>query len=322
MQDSPQIVVVGSHIPGLFMRVKRPPVAGETVIGWDYQEPMDGGKGSNQAIAAARLGAQVSFVGCVGQDRIGEEGERWLVEEGVDTSCLYKSPTTSSGVGFILLDESGVPAMVSSMGANAELSQEQVEGALLRMKGARIMLTQFEIIPSIAVHAARVAKELGMLTIVNPAPAPEGRLDSLDGADILVPNESEARLLLGLALDDPTPLDQLASRLRLEIGAGVVLVTVGERGMVGCDEQGGWTITPPPVEVIDTSGAGDVFCAALAVALIRGESIRDASRWACAVAALSVTSPGTIPAYPRLSEVEEFLSKLQRVELDQVTDWS
>jgi ribokinase len=306
----PQIVVVGSHIPGLFMRVKRPPVAGETVIGWDYQEPMDGGKGSNQAIAAARLGAHVSFVGCVGQDRIGREGERWMVEAGVDTTYLYKSQAAPSGIGFILLGEDGIPAMVSSMGANAELSQAQVEEALQRSKGAQVMLTQFEIPPAMAIHATRVAKELGMLTMVNPAPAPEEPLESLDCADILTPNESEARLLLGLPLDDTTPLDVIASRLRQEMGAGVVLVTAGEQGVVGCDEREAWTIAPPPVAAIDTSGAGDVFCAALAVALIQGKSLRQASGWACAVAALSVTRPGTIPAYPTLAEAEDFLEHL------------
>jgi ribokinase len=310
MHESPQIVVVGSHIPGLFMRVKRPPVAGETVIGWDYQEPMDGGKGSNQAIAAARLGARVSFVGCVGQDRIGEEGERWMVEAGVDTTYLHKSQTAASGVGFILLAEGGVPAMVSSMGANAELSQAQVEDALGRMGDAQVMLTQFEILPSVAMHAVRVAKGVGMLTILNPAPAAEERLDSLDCVDILVPNESEGRLLLGLALDEPIGLDVIASRIHAERGIGVVLVTAGEQGMVGCDKHGTWAVAPPPVQVIDTSGAGDVFCAALAVALMRGKSIRDASGWACAVAALSVTRPGTIPAYPTLSEADEFLARL------------
>jgi ribokinase len=111
-----EIVVIGSHCPGLFIRVKRPPVPGETVIGWDFQEPIDGGKGSNQAIAASKLGGMVSFVGCVGQDRIGEEGARWMVEAGVDITFLKRSATTASGVGFILLDEQGVPAMVSGMG--------------------------------------------------------------------------------------------------------------------------------------------------------------------------------------------------------------
>jgi ribokinase len=303
------MIVVGSHCPGLFVRVKRPPRAGETVIGWDYHEPVDGGKGSNQAIAAARLGLRVSFVGCVGEDRIGDDGQRWMAEAGVDTTYLYRSQSVASGVGFILLDESGVPAMVSCMGANAALSQAQIDAALQSLHGACILLTQFEILPSLALHAAREAKKQGMLTIVNPAPAPDEPLDGLDCADILAPNESEARQMLGLPLDDATPLADIAGRLRAESGAGIVLVTAGEQGVVGCDAEGTWAITPPPVQVVDTSGAGDVFCAALGVALLEGQAVRQASGWACAVAALSVTRPGTIPAYPTRAEVEQFRGK-------------
>jgi ribokinase len=303
-----EIIVVGSHAPGLFVRVRRPPVPGETVIGWDYQEPVDGGKGSNQAIAAARLGARVSFVGCVGADRLGDEGERWMVAAGVDTVHLRRSRTASTGNGFIMLAEDGVPAMVTCLGANAELSAEEVEAALLALQPARVLLTQFEISPQVALHAAQVARGLGMTTIVNPAPAPGAPLDGLMHADILVPNESEARQLLGLPIEQEIDLTLLAIRLVQETGAGCVLVTAGERGVTGSDGSDTWEIAPPSVPVVDTSGAGDVFCAALAAGLIHGKAIRAASAWACGVAALSVTREGTIPAFPTLSEAEAFLN--------------
>src|SRR5512146_1305505 len=114
MNSKADIIVVGSHAPGLFLRVKRPPVAGETLIGWDYQEPMDGGKGSNQAIAAARLGARVRFVGCLGNDRLGQAALEWLAADGVDTTFVRSSASLATGMGFIMLDENGVPAMVVS----------------------------------------------------------------------------------------------------------------------------------------------------------------------------------------------------------------
>jgi len=300
-----QIIVVGSHAPGLFLRVKRPPVAGETVIGWDYQAPVDGGKGSNQAIAAARLGGSVSFVGCLGNDRIGDQGARWMAEAGVDLTYL-KRTSTATGLGFIMLDDNGVPAMVSILGANAELDVAVVEAALAGLPAGRVLLTQFEILPAVALHAARVARRLGMISIVNPAPAPETPITGLDCAGILAPNESEARLLLDLPTGHEIDPAWLASRLRAETGAQVVLVTLGERGIVGRDGEGGWTVTPPPTQVVDTSGAGDVFCAALAVALVEGKSIREASVWACIVATLSVTRPGTIPAYPTRAEADAF----------------
>jgi ribokinase len=302
-----RIVVVGSHAPGLFLRVKRPPLPGETVIGWDYQEPVDGGKGSNQAIAAARLGGLVSYVGCLGNDRIGDDGARWMAEAGVDLTYTRRS-TTATGLGFIMLDENGVPAMVSSLGANAELGVDDVEAALHGLPEARLLLTQFEIDLQVALHAARSARRRGLISILNPAPAPEAPIEGLDCADFLVPNEGEAALLLGLSTGDSVELEEMAWQLREKSGAGVVLITLGDQGVVGCDNEDTWTVLPPPVEVVDTSGAGDVFCAALAVALVEGKSVRIASAWACAVASLSVTRPGTIPAYPGRKEADAFTS--------------
>lgn len=307
MSSGAQIIVVGSHAPGIFLRVRRVPTAGETVLGWDFQEPMDGGKGSNQAIAAAKLGGRVCFVGCVGRDRIGDDGERWLREAGVDTRYLRRSATTASGVGFIILDENGVPAMVTSLGANAELSPADIDAALDAEHEAKVLLTQFEIDPHIALYAAGAARARGLITIVNPAPAPEVPLSRLDVAAILTPNETEAKALLGLDPAAPVPLEVLARRVREQTGVAQVLLTAGAQGVVGADAEGVWTVAAPPVTVIDTSGAGDVFCAALAVGLVEGRALREAAQWACAAATLSVTQAGTIPAYPTRQAVEEWL---------------
>jgi ribokinase len=307
MSDDARIVVVGSHAPGLFLRVKRVPRAGETIIGWDYQEPMDGGKGSNQAIAAARLGAPVSFVGCVGQDRIGDDGELWMREAGVDTRYLRRSASTSSGVGFIMLNDDGVPAMVTSMGANAELSTQDIDTALAHLPGAAVLLTQFEIDPQMALYAARAARQRGMIAIVNPAPAPTVPVPDLAVASILTPNETEAKVLLGLDPEDSLAPVELARQLIAQSGVAQLLITAGEKGVVGADQSGIWEIRPPAIEVEDTSGAGDVFCAALAVGLAEGKPLKPAAAWACAAATLSVAGAGTIPAFPTRVEVERFL---------------
>lgn len=309
MSKDTEIVVVGSHAPGVFIRVKRVPKAGETVIGWDFHEPVDGGKGSNQAIAAALLGAKTSFVGCVGKDRIGETGERWMKEAGVDTSWLKYHDTVSSGVGFILLAEDGVPAMVTSMGANAELTKDDINKALHAMPHAKAMLTQFEMPINVALHAAKVAKELGMISIVNPGPAPERPVTGLDSASIIIPNETEARILLGQELGDTYDAKRLAQYLKEKYDIPVVIITLGEDGIVGVDNEGFWKHDALKVDAVDTSGAGDVFCSALAVGIVNGNSIRDASGWACKVASLSVTKPGTIPAFPTMAEVKRLIKQ-------------
>lgn len=303
MTSQAEIIVVGSHAPGIFVRVKRIPKAGETVIGWDFHEPKDGGKGSNQAIAAALLGGKTAFVGCFGRDRIGDTGEAWLKEAGVDTTWLQRHDKVTSGVGFILLDENGVPAMVTSMGANEEITKEYVEKALNDFPHGKVMLTQFEMPIDVALHAAKVAKDLGMISIVNPGPAPEKPIADLSGTGILIPNETEAQILLGQEPGSDYNAEALAIALKNKFALPVVIITLGKDGFVGVDEDGVWKQSAMKVDVVDTSGAGDEFCSALAVGLVNGKSIREASAWACKVASISVTKPGTIPAYPTYQEV-------------------
>jgi ribokinase len=229
-----------------------------------------------------------------------------LSEEGVDISYLSHSDSEGTGAGIIILDENGIPAMVTTIGANGELSCQQVETALEGLKDADVLLTQFEILPEVALFAARVARQHNMTTIVNPAPASSMNLSDLEVADVLVPNEIEAKVLLGTDPDDKIDLEIVAQELLSLTKAGIVVITAGERGIVGADCTGVWQALPPEVTVVDTSGAGDVFCAALAVGLTGGLDHRAASIWACSVAALSVTTGGTIPSFPSLEDIEEF----------------
>ena len=226
------------------------------------------------------------------------------MRDGVDTKYLIRHPEVASGVGFILLAEDGVPGMVVSMGANAELNEATVEAAIQEYAGAKVLLTQFEIRPEVAIFAARKARERGMISIINPAPAVEGFESELDAASVLVPNETEAKVLLGIDPSDGCAGDALARQLYQKSGCECVVVTLGEEGVAGCDAGGVWQVKAPRVAVVDTSGAGDVFCAAFAVGLVRGKSYRQASEWACGVAAISVTRPGTIPSFPTLAETE------------------
>jgi ribokinase len=307
MAVNTEIIVVGSHAPGLFLRVKKIPLAGETVIGWDFQEPKDGGKGSNQAIAAALLGGKVSFVGCVGNDRVGLEGEIWMREVGVDTAFLRKHASVSSSVGFNLLDENGIPAMVTSFGANAEITRDQIIEAFSHTPNAKVMLTQFEIPLDIALFAIEQASKIGLIPIINPAPAMDISNMNLGANSILVPNESEAQILLGLTIKEDFSEEKIIKGLKEKFGLEKIIVTLGGKGIIGLDSSGIWRISSPKVSVVDTSGAGDVFCAALAVGIVKGKDIRSASDWACTAASLSVTKSGTIPSFPTLKEVSNFL---------------
>lgn len=309
MKPDKSIIVVGSHTPGIFMRVEKIPLAGETVLGWDFQEPIDGGKGSNQAIAASLLTSNVYFVGCVGQDRLGDEAVKWMQQVGVDTRYLRRSINYGTAAGFILLDANGIPAMVSSMGANGDLNEKDIECAISEIPDAGVILTQFEIPNEIALYAVRSGKQRGLTTIVNPAPWVDVPLKEFCGLDILVPNETEAMAMLGINQEHnhPNPFE-VAAELRRLCQVKSVIVTMGGDGVIIADEVGCIKITPPKVKVLDTSGAGDAFCGALAYQISCGCEVRTSAEWACQVATLSVTRPGTIPSYPTLNEVEKFIN--------------
>jgi ribokinase len=194
--------------------------------------------------------------------------------------------------------------MVTTLGANEELDHQHVDMALKSLRGAKVMLTQFEIRPDVALHAASVAKENQMAAIINPAPAAEIHPSQLSVADIVIPNETEAKLLLDYNPELEIDPVVMANELREQCGVSCVIITLGEQGFVGSDQSGSWSRGAPTVDVVDTSGAGDVFCAAFATGIVRGWTYRLASEWACQVAAFSVTRAGTIPAFPTMEEVE------------------
>ena len=307
MSQESRIVVVGSHAQGLFMRVERIPRPDETVLGWDYQEALDGGKGSHMAIACSRLGISTSFVGCVGNDRLGEIGIGWMRQAGVDLTHLKRSAETHTGVGFVVIDATGIPAISVAMGANADLTEADIEAAEPLLTQAEVMLTVFEIPSVVALSAARLAKRHGVTTILTPAPAEPLVPDSLSDIDILVPNSVEARTLLGLAAEiELDPLD-LARACQQRFGIPRVVITCGEQGAVVADHAERYHLPAVKVTVVDTPGAGDAFVAGLASALVRGVPFATAVRFGNVMGAYAVTIRESIPAFPTPDQLTRFM---------------
>ncbi len=298
----PRIVVVGSYAAGLVMRAARIPAPGETVLGRDFQV-MDGGKGSNQAVACARLGAETLFLAALGDDAYGERGVALLDGAGVDTSLVRRVPGTPTGVGFITVDDAGNNAISVDLGANLRLSCEGIDRAEEAIASADVLLAQLEIAPEVATHAAALARRHGVRTILNPAPAQPLPAGGLAHVDVLTPNLAEAQALSGLT---GAAAPELAEALR-RAGAATVVLTLGEQGAWIADDAGGRAVPAYRVEAVDTTGAGDAFSAALAVALAEGEPLDAAVRFACAAGAYCVRSLGTVPSYATRQELERFI---------------
>lgn len=298
-----RITVVGSFAVGLTLRAPRFPVAGETLIGSDF-DMGPGGKGSNQAVGAARLGAESHLVAVIGQDLFGDVAVDLYQREGVGTAHLRRTAERNTGVGFITLNAAGENHIVLDMGANHLLSPADVDAAEDLIASSQAVLTVLEISPAAAGRAMTLARKHGVISILNPAPAQPLGDEVLSEVDVLTPNESELRLLSGLAPDDPADTVELAHALQRR-GVRQVVVTRGSRGALVVDASGGTHHIPGvPVTVVDTTGAGDAFTCALGVALAEGQPLLAAVGFAARAGALAVTKLGVIPALPTRAAVE------------------
>ena len=302
MRKYPRITVVGSFAVGLTLRAPRFPVAGETLIGSDF-DMGPGGKGSNQAVGAARLGAESHLVAVIGQDLFGDVAVDLYRREGVGTAHLRRTAERNTGVGFITLNAAGENHIVLDMGANHLLYPADVEAAEDLIAGSQAVLTVLEISPATAARAMALARQHGVTSILNPAPAQPLSDELLSAVDVLTPNESELRILSGLAPDDPADTVELAHALQRR-GVRQVVVTRGSRGALVVTADGATQHVPGvTVPVVDTTGAGDAFTCALGVALAEGQRLLDAVRFAARAGALAVTRLGVIPALPTRTEV-------------------
>jgi ribokinase len=312
----PRITIVGSFCVDILIRADRLPVWGETLLGRDfYLGP--GGKGGNMAAAAARMGAQISFVTAVGDDNFAQRAFDFAASENIDPTHIRRIPGMTTSIGFGLLDPAGRSACITDPAALSAMDAAFVDQAEQTIAQSDAVITMLENPLEAAARALRLGQKHGKLTILNPAPAMQLTSEILADADILTPNESELRVMLGLAPDDPSLDANLARELQRRANHGRVaratpqtlIVTRGEKGALIIQNDQIAEIAAPKVDVIDTTGAGDAFNATLAVALTEGKSLPEAVRLANCAGALACTKLGSIPSYGRRKDVEEMRQK-------------
>jgi len=302
-EKRPRIVVVGSANTDMVTRVPRLPAPGETLLGGAFAIA-PGGKGANQAVAAARLGAVVTFIGCVGADSFGDLLVLNLENEGIGTEFVTRDPDAATGVALITVDEEfGENTIVVAPGANAKLSPPLIDLAAAAIRSADVLLCQLEI-PLETVHAAlQMARAAGVQTILNPAPAQSLSDELLSLVSVLTPNQTEAAQMLGADFDPAAAALDLRRR-----GAGNVVVTLGAAGARVVSASGNMSVPAfTPAEVVDTTAAGDCFTGALAVALGEGQTLEQAVHFANAAASLSVETEGAQPSLPNRLAVNKRL---------------
>ncbi len=304
--SSSKVSVVGSFAVGLTLRADRFPVRGETLIGRDFDQG-PGGKGSNQAVQIARLGMNVEMIGLIGVDAFGDMALSLYEIENVGTSFFQRMRERNTGVGFIVLDRTGDNFIILDPGANALLSPAHLDRAAMHLEESDVVITQLEIQLETAGHAMELARHAGVITILNPAPARLMPREILANVDVLTPNETELRILLGRAPDDPSESLDLCNEL-LQADVGTVVLTRGERGALVVTANGYREIPAFEVKVVDTTGAGDAFNGTLAASLAEGLPLERAARRASAAGALACTRLGVIPSLPRAADLDNFLN--------------
>ena len=301
MDSSGTVVVLGSANLDIVVPVPHHPVTGETVMGGDHAL-VPGGKGANQAVAASRLGATVSFVGRVGPDDAGVTLRESLETAGVDTGLLRVDPDAPSGIALIGVDAAGDNAIVVSPGANGRVGPEDVVDAATVVRDAAVLLLQLEVPMEAVTAAARLATGR---VILNPAPAAPLPGDLLELVDVLVPNAIELAQLVGAEPADE--VDEIAAQAR-SLPVDTVVVTRGADGALLVTPYDHLVVPAPTIHPVDTTGAGDSFCGALAEALARGVELSVAVERAVHAGAVTATRPGAQPAMPTTSDIEASMS--------------
>ena len=293
-----RVHVLGSINSDLVVRVARLPRPGETVMGGEFAVH-GGGKGANQAIAAARAGASVAMTACLGDDGYGEERLADLAREGIDTSAVARLASVASGVALIGVDARGENCIMVASGANHQVTPVMAEA--MPLAPGDVLLTQLELPLPVVAAGLRYARRSGALTVLNAAPLDPAAVELLTDVDLLIVNELEAADLLGLPsiAADVAMLAQLAER-----GPGRVAITLGERGVVAWEMNTFLTVPPLPVTPVDTTGAGDAFCGVVAAALSEGLSLGLAARRGAVAGGLAVTRLGAQSSLPTRQEID------------------
>ncbi|MCY4581646.1 MAG: ribokinase [Chloroflexi bacterium] len=303
---TPAIVVLGSINMDLVGTAPRLPSPGETVLGGDFSTA-PGGKGANQAVAAARMGASVRMIGRVGGDVFGPMLRYNLSSNGVDVSGVAYDPDAPSGVAMILLDASRENRILVASGANMRCDDTQVDAVASALEGADALMLQCEIPADVSLKAARIAKEMGVRVVWDPAPVEGFPPEAYGLVDVLTPNQAEAAALTGIEVTDAASAEA-AARVLVERGVRAAVVKMGEAGAFYLAKEGGGHVPPFEVDAVDTVAAGDAFGAAMTCALAEGKPLNEAVRYGAAAGALAITRPGAQEAMPSRAEVDALLS--------------
>jgi len=303
-----RIAILGIFVADVAFRTPRKPAWGETVIGSDFRLG-PGGKGSNQAVAAARLGGAVSFISKIGRDTFGDLARRTYAEEGIDTTHLIETDQYPTGAADIIIDEvKGENAIIVFPGACNHLTPEEVERARDDIGASAVFMTNLELPTAVVIRGLEIAHARGVATVFNPAPAVPIPVSAFAFCDYVTPNESEAAGLTGISVNSVADAEHAASAL-LSLGARNAVITLGEKGALV--KTATFTRHVAPVHagpVVETTGAGDAFNGAFAVGLSEGMDIVKAAEFGCAAAGISVTRPGTAPSMPTRAEVDALIA--------------
>lgn len=297
-----RIAVVGSSNTDMVIKTTKLPVPGETILGGTFfMNP--GGKGANQAVAAARLGGKVSFIGKTGDDVFGKQARQLFEIENINTDYLLTDPDHPSGVALITVDAKGENCIVVAPGSNSYLFQSDIDLASKEILRSDIILMQHEIPVKTVIYVANIAFEAGKKVILNPAPALQISDELLSKLYLITPNETEAELISGIPVKDIDSAT-LAARNLYERGVKVVIITLGSKGALLFSGEEAKLVPSPKVEAVDTTAAGDVFNGAIAVAISEGLELEKAVEFACKAAAISVTRMGAQVSAPYRKEIK------------------
>jgi ribokinase len=303
--DRPRVCVVGSFVIDLVFKVSRRPGPGETMLADDFGMFL-GGKGFNQAVAAKRLGADVSMVGRVGRDQFGDMFMAKLEQEGIDSSHVTRDPEAGTAIASPIIDASGENSIIAAPRANMRVTLDDALSAEEQIAAADVLMLQFEIPVTASRRAAEIARNHDTMVLLDPAPVEHGFERFNAPIDYIVPNEVEAHMLTGRMT-----LDEWSAVLLPETRQGVV-ISLGDKGAAAFDRGSRREFPAHKVNVVDTTGAGDAFRAGLAVMLAQGKPLDDAVRFANACGALACTVMGAEPSMPKRQAVETFLKEVDR----------
>ncbi len=301
------VVVLGSINMDLTTYVPKLPQPGETLQGSSYIT-VPGGKGNNQAVAAARLGAATKFIGRVGTDGFGEEVLQIVADQKVDVSQVMKDPDNGTGLAVISVDENAENSIIIISGANFALDDSDVERASQNMDDAEVLMLQMEIPLETALKAAKIAKEKGVKVVFDPAPAKPLSDDAFKLMDIITPNETETEILVGIRPKNQVEASK-AAKLLLDKGVGTAVIKMGGNGVYYETKEESGFVPVFKVDPIDTVAAGDAFNAGLAVAISEGKPLAEAVRWGAAAGAIATTRKGALPAMPYREELEKLMKE-------------